>query len=198
MNKKGRVGILMLEALTRLGETASTLGDLMVSIPMTPYGNGKDLRRRVVALRRARTQKEMEQRTWRAFQNLAYRLEREGFITSAGRGRARHLEITKEGKHFGALLRIRARTAPPRPSYVANPSDELTIISFDIPERERWKRRWLRSTLRHLDFTMLQQSLWVGTATLPREFLEDLRRYHLLPHVHIFAVSKAGSLHEPR
>ena len=70
----------------------------------------------------------------------------------------------------------------------------MTIVSFDIPEREKGKRRWLRAALASLSFSLLQKSVWIGTKGIPEEFMDALRERDLLRHVHIVGVKKSGTL----
>lgn len=72
--------------------------------------------------------------------------------------------------------------------------NELKIIAFDIPEKFRRKRNWLRKTLAGFGFTMLQKSVWAGKAALLHEFIEDLDTLSLTPYIEILAVTKTGSL----
>ena len=67
---------------------------------------------------------------------------------------------------------------------------------FDIPEKEKWKRVWLREVLGLCGFKMLQRSVWAGKNKIPEEFLADLRNFNMLEYVHIFEVSKKGTLKE--
>jgi len=49
------------------------------------------------------------------------------------------------------------------------------MVLFDIPERKRKIRNWLRLQLKLWDFEMLQQSVWLGKGPLPKEFNMRLR-----------------------
>lgn len=81
-------------------------------------------------------------------------------------------------------------------NYEAEQDNKIKIVVFDVPEKEKWKRGWLRDALRSLDFKMLQKSVWAGKSKIPEAFLEDLRKKHLLGCVHILEVSKAGTVRE--
>ena len=77
---------------------------------------------------------------------------------------------TKKGLEKLAL-RLPARTK----RKIKEPAKEKTlIIAFDIPERLRRKREWLRRELLNLGFIKLQQSVWLGPAPLPKDFIEAL------------------------
>ena len=70
------------------------------------------------------------------------------------------------------------------------------IVVFDVPEKERRKRDWLRSVLKRLELKMVQKSVWIGKVKIPKELLDDLFNLKLLDYVEIFEVSKSGSLRQ--
>jgi len=70
------------------------------------------------------------------------------------------------------------------------------IISFDVPEKFRRKRDWLREVIRNLGFKMVHQSVWVGKGKVPVDFIKDLENLKILEFVEIFEISKAGSLNK--
>lgn len=49
------------------------------------------------------------------------------------------------------------------------------MVLFDVPEKKRKVRNWLRMQLKTWDFKMIQQSVWLGKGPLPGEFIERLR-----------------------
>lgn len=70
------------------------------------------------------------------------------------------------------------------------------IISFDVPERLRRKRNWLREVIRNLGFKMVHQSVWVGKIKIPEDFIADLENLKILEFIEIFEISKTGSLNK--
>ncbi|MBI2635441.1 MAG: CRISPR-associated endonuclease Cas2, partial [Parcubacteria group bacterium] len=70
----------------------------------------------------------------------------------------------------------------------------LKVVIFDIPEKQKHKREWLRGQLQDLGFKMIQKSVWMGKRKFPKEFLEDIRDLKLLAYVEIFSVTKTGSM----
>ena len=52
--------------------------------------------------------------------------------------------------------------------------DTRIMVLFDIPEKKRKARNWLRSQLKIWDFEMIQQSVWMGRGPLPNEFTARL------------------------
>ncbi len=65
-------------------------------------------------------------------------------------------------------------------------TEKRMIIAFDIPERYRRKRNWLRLELGVLGFTMLQKSVWFGPAPLPKSFIRSLEELRLIPFMKFF------------
>lgn len=59
------------------------------------------------------------------------------------------------------------------------------VIMFDIPERIRGMRYWIRSQLKLWGFTMMQKSVWVGYGPLPDEFVQEIKRHKLQKFVKV-------------
>jgi len=117
----------------------------------------------------------------RLFSQISY-LRKRGFIEK------NELEITARGKKM--LEKLKERLGFARKNYKKEEDGKLNIIIFDVPEKERAKRDWLRFELKHLGFHILQKSVWVGKARLPMEFLEDLEILGIRSKIHIFRISK--------
>lgn len=123
-----------------------------------------------------------------AANKMLYKLKQEELVS---RETPSSWKTTSKGKKF--LDRLTKRFAP-KPVYSSKPSSELKIVVFDIPESMRWKRQWLRTALAGLEFQMLQKSVWVGKNLLPEDFILDLEITNIHPYVHIFAVTRGGTL----
>jgi DNA-binding transcriptional regulator PaaX len=78
--------------------------------------------------------------------------------------------------------------------YEVQKSNSVQIISFDIPEKERSKRHWLRQSLLNMKFQKIQQSVWIGKSLIPRDFLNDIKELKIYPYIEIFSISKSGTL----
>lgn len=130
-------------------------------------------------------------RDQKKIRNLIYRLRQDGLVAEkSARGKTR-LILTDAGKEKRSSLLVWLQR---RPRYVSEKSNELVVVSFDVPERERQKRTWLRIALTDLGMTCAQQSLWVGKVKIPKSFLADLIAKELDFHVEIFSVSGTGTL----
>jgi hypothetical protein len=121
---------------------------------------------------------------------LLSKLKKEKLILKNHSG---ELTITKKGKEY---LQAKCERPSRCKKYEMGSFNEKEIILFifDIPENERHKRRWLRFYLDKFNFRALQKSVWWGTAGLPKEFLKDLKKYEMLPYIHIFSVKKQGTI----
>ncbi|MBI3459276.1 hypothetical protein HY061_03390 [Candidatus Azambacteria bacterium] len=75
-------------------------------------------------------------------------------------------------------------------------SSNVIIISFDIPEKYRKNRNWLRGVLKFLNFEMIHQSTWMGKIKMPQKLLEQFEKKEILKYIKIFEVTKTGTLKE--
>lgn len=125
-----------------------------------------------------------------AFRAMLSKLKKENLIFKNFNG---NIAITKRGEEYFQLK----QTRPSRSKHYTtetSPQSDIILVIFDIPEEQRNKRDWLRFQLKCLDFNVLQKSVWWGTAGLPKEFIKDLKKYDLLPYIHIFSVKDEGTI----
>lgn len=125
-----------------------------------------------------------------AFYALLTRLKDQGLVEKSAGQKGTLWKITTVGFSRLALLKEK------KTFYDTENDGRLKIIAYDIPEKEKFKRDWLREALRMVGFRMLQKSLWVGKTKIPEEFLDDLRKKTILQYIHILEVSKTGTLRE--
>ena len=137
------------------------------------------------------TEKAMRQRLY----DTLMRLKRDGLIEKSNNNFWR---ITKRGRMKRKEMSSEKNYLPSVHAHQSEKSLTWSIIIFDIPEKQRLKRNWLRKVLRHLTFRMLQESVWIGKVNIPRTLIEDLHKLHLLEYVEILAITKQGSLRQLR
>lgn len=70
-----------------------------------------------------------------------------------------------------------------------NKLPKTTMVVFDIPEKKRLYRNWLRNELVGFGFTLIQKSVWFGPA-LPKEFISYLSDRKILEYVRFFKVTE--------
>ena len=121
---------------------------------------------------------------------MLWKLRKQGLIEKQNK----RWRITQKGKEHKIAILARWKIELPSRKYNPEKSEELKLVIFDVPEKERRKRVWLRYALLRLGFKRLQKSVWVGRVKIPESFLKDLNRINLLEYVEIFAITKTGSL----
>ena len=184
-------GNITLKILEAVGKGLVTTADIVTAILESGYGASPSKMNRSyrqIELRRAK--EELHRQKMKSYYNLISKLNRDGFIKT----KQKNWLLTLSGKKKFEKLERQIIEHIPRKNYEIRKNNDLTIISFDIPEKEKRKRNWLRDTLSNLDFSMLQKSVWLGKNKIPEEFLKDLRRLEILNYVHIFSVNRTGSI----
>lgn len=103
-------------------------------------------------------------------------------------------KFTISAKGIKKLAQLKIKNSLPNRHYPITDKGNSIIISFDVPEKFRRKRDWLREVIRNLGFTMVHQSVWIGNIKIPKTFLIDLEKLKILECVEIFEISKTGTL----
>jgi CRISPR-associated endonuclease Cas2 len=66
---------------------------------------------------------------------------------------------------------------------------KTTMVIFDIPEKKRKYRDWLRYELIEFGFELIQKSVWFGP-TLSKEFIIYLQKEKLLQYIKFFKATE--------
>ncbi|MDE2019245.1 MAG: hypothetical protein KGJ13_02755 [Patescibacteria group bacterium] len=203
--KKVAKGKWTIRILRILSKHACNLGELVevLTSNYTPDSFGKMLaqaRKHHIANERWLEEKIMHGEEILRFRtrckNLVQWLKKDGLITTRTAKSKRSFLITSKGRRRLKILLKRQSEALPVPDYGKQPSGHMTAVSFDIPERERSKRQWLREALHEMGFSMKQKSLWIGRVKIPDGFIADLRELKIAECVECFAIKKLGSLRD--
>lgn len=113
------------------------------------------------------------------------RLKKRGLVTKNNEV----WKITDKGKEY--FREKLARFLPQhRKTTVSSLSRKNMIIAFDIPEKYRRKRDWLRIELSLLKFSPIQKSVWFGPAPIPKDFIENLHMLKILEYLKFFEVKE--------
>jgi DNA-binding transcriptional regulator PaaX len=97
--------------------------------------------------------------------------------------------ITDEGRRYSKQIQPLSYLLSP---FTKN-SISNTIISFDIPEKNRAVRNWLRNQIKIFGYKMLQQSLWIGPGPLPIIFIKRLEYLDIRKNVKIFKINSKST-----
>mgnify|MGYP003393381075 FL=1 len=121
----------------------------------------------------------------KSIRTILSRMKNKGLL----KNKERQWSITAEGKELlkGRNSDIR-RFFPSEKQTVKKAAKNLIII-FDIPEKQKRYREWLRSELILFGFDMVQKSVWLGPA-LSQEFIEYLNEIRLLKHIRFFSAEE--------
>jgi len=111
------------------------------------------------------------------------RMKRKGLLS----GKKGVWKITKEGEE---LLKQKKTAFFKFPKKKSKNVTKTMIIIFDIPEKERICRDWLRSELIGFDYELIQKSVWFGPP-LPKEFIKYLDDKKLLRYIKFFKATES-------
>jgi len=120
-------------------------------------------------------------------------LKRQGFITRSSVSSKKPVwKISAKGlKRIGSLKKAellhKIKCSKKEPG-------KLKILIFDIPERYRTKRAWLRSVLKALGFSLLQQSVWIGKNKFPEWLIKEMENFNIMRYIHILEITKRGTI----
>lgn len=130
------------------------------------------------------------------FYSLLNKLKNQGLVEKHSRDKEKTIwQLTKKGLGKLAFLKKEKTSGVAKPSdYESEKGNNIKIIIFDIPEKERKKRDWLREVISAMGFSLLQRSVWIGKCKVSERFLGDLKKLDLLSYVHIFEISKTGTI----
>ena len=126
----------------------------------------------------------------RQVSNTLQHLRRKGLVSYDGSV----WSITEEGKKFyrekGGRMVFRFFQSDERKGNKGKKDDKQILILFDIPEKERRKRDWLRAQLKLFGFRQVQKSAWLGPDVLSKEFFDYLEELKIRTYLKVFHVSK--------
>jgi len=143
------------------------------------------------------TYKELKRLEQQRFYSLLAKLRKERLVEKRQSGLNTLLQLTASGlqKLLRKPIQVKRHIDLPHTKYKKKKVNAQTIIIFDIPETLKHYRNWIRRQLQLLGFTMLQKSVFIGTYQIPADLIHDLRESNTLRYIHIFKVTKTGSIH---
>ncbi len=109
-----------------------------------------------------------------------HRLERRHLVGARRRGRREEWSLTEEGERLALRLKLKLAFAKHK-----RWDGKWRLAIFDVPERIRDRRNFLRRELHGLGFHQLQKSVWVTPYPLPDELSEITSELGLGQHFRI-------------
>jgi len=194
--RKGGITLKILEAVSDLAINTIDLFEVFLSVGYgASYGKFQyELSKKQRERDQKSIEREMKNKAKQNYYNLIYQLKRGGLIEEKEKNNKKFFIITKKGKGKLSFLKKQRKESLPEVSYSSEENNKFIIFIFDIPEKEKRKRDWLREVLKKLGLKMIQKSVWIGKTKIPKEFLDDLFKLKIIDYVEIFEITKAGSL----
>jgi len=194
--RKGGITLKILEAVSDLAINTIDLFEVFLSVGYgASYGKFQyELSKKQRERDQKSIEREMKNKAKQNYYNLIYQLKRGGLIEEKEKNNKKFFIITKKGKGKLSFLKKQHKESLPEVSYSSEENNKFIIFIFDIPEKEKRKRDWLREVLKKLGLKMIQKSVWIGKTKIPKEFLDDLFKLEIIDYVEIFEITKAGSL----
>lgn len=188
-------GDILFRILGTMGDMTVSSFDLFNAFLNAGYGaSAGKINYELSKIERKRIKHEEEKELKQKYYNLLYKLEEDGLIKVEIKNKSRLFSLTADGKRKLDKLKIKIDDRLPSPAGYNGEKGNLAIVVFDIPEKERRKRGWIRDVLKNIGLRMIQKSVWVGKVKIPEEFLKDLFRLKIIDFVEIFEINKTGSL----
>ena len=157
-----------------MSHNSPSLGDLLAAT----LESGRSTRRFYAIIR----ERKFRQYKKESVRVALSRLHRKGLVNNSTLG----WSITKKSKKYSRDIRLLDYIMS---SFTKN-SPVNMIISFDIPEKDRFMRHWLRNQIKIFGYKMLQQSLWIGPGPLPLPFLKRLEDLNIRKNIKTFKLTK--------
>ncbi len=190
---RGEITFKILEILQNGAEATAQLLDIFTSDYFTSYKKmGRALRYGSPSFESKQYLKHSERQQ---FYSLLNQLKNQGFVEKkkSADKKSSIWTITEKGLKKSKFIKEKIFNKK-HFDYKKESDDKIKVIIFDIPEKERYKRDWLRMVLRGLGFSLLQRSVWIGKNKIPEEFLRDLKQQRMLSYIQIFEINKKGTL----
>jgi len=127
----------------------------------------------------------------KSIENTLCRLKEKGFIYQEKGGRERIWKLTAAGEKYTKNLYFLENSSKKE---LPKEDGIVRILVFDIPEKHRGFRNFLRRELISDGYKMLQKSVWIGKRPLPQSLFETIKEYNLITSVHLFEVKEKGTL----
>ncbi len=107
-----------------------------------------------------------------------WRLEKRGLVERLERG---ELKLSLAGSQF-----LKQKERPPEEPW----DGKWRLITFDIPEKRRRERDWLRSALLNAGYSFIQRSVFLGKQPIPRAIFETIKERNLSGFVRLIIVGE--------
>lgn len=183
-------GEIMYKILSVLQEKTFSIIDLVDVFVSSGYGaNIGKIEYEFDKKNKKRISNQIDKEKIRKIKRYLYKLEKEGLIL---KNSSMKINLTQKGRN--KLSVFKKSFLLNKTKYKKEKSNNIIVISYDIPIAFNKERNILRDMLRYLDFNLIHKSVWVGKTKLPKEFIINLEKLGILDYLEILEVTKNGSL----
>ncbi len=152
---------------------------LVVHALFTPYGQSLRQALREVERLAAECPHDFSRRSPASVSVALSRLKQRGLVVHRGPRKKTIWRITSAGRrHFKSKHEFSGLRLPPE-------DGKIRLVLFDVPEKMRSERAWLRARLLFCDYSPLQKSVWTGVRALPDKLREELKHRKLDSYVRV-------------
>ena len=134
----------------------------------------------ILFLDEAKTQKRKLKYKEITIRQSIYRLEKHGFVEKKN---SKYF-LTEKGNKFAKYI------FQTKKKKVCAWDKKYRVVIFDIPEKKRDIRDWLRRELNLLQYKKLQNSVFIGKFPLPGELIKEIKKYKINNCVNYLLVDK--------
>lgn len=132
-----------------------------------------------------RLRKEYERRrARRSFSQFIHYLQTQGYIKIKALEGVKGVMLTPKGSERVLKVKRKLKARKKRKD------GKWIMIIFDIPEKIKMAREFLRDALVDLGYEQLQKSVWVCPYDVYEETEEAIRSYKIIPYVKLFLIEE--------
>ncbi len=107
-----------------------------------------------------------------------WRLEKKGLVERTEKG---ELKLSERGAEF-----LKQKERPPEEPW----DGKWRLITFDIPEKRRKERDWLRNALTNAGYSFVQRSVFLGKRPIPRTIFEIIEERNLSGFIRLIVIGE--------
>ncbi len=109
-----------------------------------------------------------------------WKLQKQGFVKKEGK----MYRLTEKGKDLANYILQRKKIVD------KEWDGKYRVVIFDIPEKDRLFRNWLRQELYLLNYKKLQKSVFVSKLPLAKDIIKEIKRSKMRNYVNYLLVEK--------
>ncbi len=194
--QRGEVVYKILDTLSDIALTApaAIVGILEAGYGASPASMEYHRNQNLPDLGSIRAVRQQRRREYQRYSLMIRYLKNKGLLKERKMGATAKLYLTHRGREKLAYLRRERKFDEGGRGYEASPGKKFIIVTYDIPEKKRKDRDWIRAVLRRIGLEYVQRSVWFGKVTIPDRFIEDLALRHITHHVEIVEVGSSGTI----